>query len=64
MTVTRSTVARLRRQMAEYQASLPPLVCVADPDDAAQVDEARRAVEAARAAGRRGHVILVDREET
>lgn len=70
MTVTRGTLARLRRQIAEYRASLPPSFCILDQepgesDEAweARVAETERAFAAVRAKGGTAFLYVIRPEE-
>lgn len=61
--MSRLSIARLRRQVLEARAAMPPVVQVAAPGFPERVAEAHRAAEAVRATGRRAFVVLVDRED-
>lgn len=59
----RPNVASLRRRLFAARANLPPVIRVVASDDPGLKAEARQAVEAVRATGRRAFVVLVDRED-
>jgi hypothetical protein len=67
VTVTRSTIGRIRRQVEAARRALPPVVFVVGPDEddasRARMAEAERKMAATAATGRRTALIVVDRED-
>lgn len=70
MTVTRATIARLRRQLAEHRASLPPVfrILEIEPGESAEafrarVAESERGIAAVRAQGGRAFHFVIEAEE-